>query len=134
MLTEMLTSIAVENLTCTPRSVAPPVIRNAGPDSQSGAATATPELTTRPASTRPKPRNLPQWRVLLHNDDVNEFLYVIDTVIELIRVRRQDATLRVIEAHQSGLALLTTTHREHAELLQEQFMSKKLIVTLEQQD
>jgi ATP-dependent Clp protease adapter protein ClpS len=37
----------------------------------------------------------------------------------------------MLEAHKRGLALLVSTHREHAELLQEQFTSKKLTVTIE---
>ena len=77
---------------------------------------------------------MPQWRVLLHNDDVNEFYFVIDSVVDIVRIRRQDAALRVIEAHNSGVALLTTTHREHAELIQQRFMSKRLIVTIEPAD
>ncbi|MCH7572875.1 MAG: hypothetical protein IH891_08175 [Planctomycetes bacterium] len=37
----------------------------------------------------------------------------------------------MLEAHKSGLALLLSTHREHAELLQEQFTSKRLTVTIQ---
>jgi ATP-dependent Clp protease adapter protein ClpS len=37
----------------------------------------------------------------------------------------------MLEAHQRGISLLLTTHREHAELLHEQFHSKHLTVTIE---
>ena len=86
-------------------------------------------VQTRPA--RPRIRRLPPWRVLLHNDDVNLMEDVIDAIIELTTLGRQEAILRMLEAHTRGLALLLTTHREHAELLQEQFTSKRLTVTIE---
>ena len=91
-----------------------------------GSATA---VQTRPA--RPKVHRLPPWKVLLHNDDVNIMEDVIDAIVELTTLRRQDAILRMLEAHTRGLVLLLTTHREHAELLQEQFTSKRLTVTIE---
>ena len=84
--------------------------------------------------TRPKPptpKRLPPWQVLLHNDDVNDMLYVVETIIELTTLNREDAVLRTIEAHNMDIALLLTTHREYAELLCEQFQSKRLKVTAE---
>jgi ATP-dependent Clp protease adaptor protein ClpS len=86
-------------------------------------------VQTRPA--RPRTRRLPPWKVLLHNDDVNHMEDVIDAIVELTTLRRQEAILRMLEAHTKGLTLLLTTHREHAELLQEQFTSKRLTVTIE---
>ena len=104
-------------------------------DGDSGTATVErSRRATRPAEPRPRCDVLPRWRVLLHNDNVNEITFVVDTVIDIARIERQDAILRVIEAHNDGLALLTTTHREHAELLQQQFMTKKLIVSIEPGD
>jgi ATP-dependent Clp protease adaptor protein ClpS len=85
----------------------------------------------KPRPAPPRTRRLPPWQVLLHNDDVNEMGYVADTIQELTHLRRQDAILRMLEAHQLGIALLLTTHREHAELLCEQFASKRLTVTAE---
>lgn len=86
-------------------------------------------VATRPAA--PKAKRLPPWKVLLHNDDVNEMLYVADTIVELTTLNRQDAVQRMLEAHQNGVAMLLVTNREHAELLQEQFTSKRLTVTIE---
>ncbi|MCH8823698.1 MAG: ATP-dependent Clp protease adaptor ClpS [Planctomycetes bacterium] len=95
-------------------------------NSDGGSATAIKVLPK-----RPKRKSLPPWQVLLHNDDVNDIVFVADTIIELTTLNREDAVLRTLEAHQRGLALLLTTHREHAELLQEQFTSKRLSVTIE---
>jgi ATP-dependent Clp protease adaptor protein ClpS len=99
--------------------------REAEPD---GGGTAT---ATRPAPARPRTRLLPQYRVLLHNDDVNDMIFVASTIVELARLPRVEAIDRMLEAHRDGLALLLTTHREHAELLEDQFQSKGLVVTIE---
>lgn len=85
----------------------------------------------KPKKARPRARALPPWKVLLHNDDVNDVVYVVKTIMELTPLRREEATLRMLEAHNRGITLLLQTHREHAELLQEQFTSKRLTVTVE---
>jgi ATP-dependent Clp protease adaptor protein ClpS len=97
------------------------------PRTESG-GTAT---TGKPTPARPRARRLPPWNVLLHNDDVNDMVYVAETITELTTLNRHDAVLRMLEAHEKGSALLLTTHREHAELLCEQFASKHLTVTAE---
>ena len=99
------------------------------PDPKKSGAGTSSTTATRPA--RPKPSRLPPWKVLLHNDDVNDMVYVIDTIVELTTLNRHAATVRTLEAHKTGVALLLVTHREHAELLSEQFASKKLTVTIE---
>ncbi len=85
-------------------------------------------------AARPRPRRLPPWRILLHNDNVNDMPYVVETIVALTRLTRHDAEARMLEAHNKGLSLLLTTHREHAELLDEQFQSKRLKVTIEPAD
>lgn len=95
-------------------------------DTSQATATAT---ETRPA--QPRVDRLPPWCVLLHDDDVNEITYVVDTVLSLTPLKRAEAVMRTLEAHHTGLTLLMTTHREHAELLGEQFKSKRLTVTIE---
>lgn len=102
--------------------------------SEGHSATATPPA---PAAVKPRPKkntqraHLPPFKVLLHNDDVNTCDYVVETLIELVHFTEQEATLKMLEAHEKGIALLLVTHREKAELLQEQFQSKKLTVTIE---
>lgn len=88
----------------------------------------------RASKTKPKktpPRMLPPWKVLLHNDDKNDTVYVEETIVELTPLKVQDARLRMLEAHETGVALLLVTHKERAELYLEQFQSKGLIVTIE---
>lgn len=97
--------------------------------SSSGTATAVP--TKKPGAPSRGPKELPPYKVLLHNDDVNDFDYVIHSVVKLTSLSREEAILRTLEAHESGVALLLVTHRERAELYMEQFTSCKITVTLE---
>ena len=86
------------------------------------------------APKRQPPKPLPPWKVLLHNDDKNEMQFVVRTVMELTPLKQQDAELRTREAHETGVAMLLTTHKERAELYREQFQSKGLTVTIEPAD
>ena len=109
---------------------------SAGTDTGGGGGnkggTATKPKRARKASPKNKPpQPLPPWKVLLHNDDKNDMLFVVNTVMELTPLNEQDATQRTREANDTGVALLLTTHKERAELYQEQFQSKGLLVTIE---
>ncbi|MGA2497476.1 MAG: ATP-dependent Clp protease adaptor ClpS [Tepidisphaeraceae bacterium] len=101
-----------------------------GGSSGGGTATQTkPEKKRQPKS--PTPRQMPPWKVLLHNDDKNDMLYVVQAIVQLTPLNKEDAIERMVEAHKTGVALLLTTHKERAELYQEQFQSKVLVVTIE---
>ena len=106
------------------KQIDPPATEGTG-----ATAVAAPRAEKAPAKT--PPAQLPTWKVLLHNDDKNEMLFVIQSIVELTPLSRQDAMNRMLEAHESGLALLLVTHKERAELYQEQFQSKSLTVTIE---
>ena len=83
------------------------------------------------APAPPRVDRLPPWQVLLHNDDHNDMLYVVETIQELTTLDREEAIGCMLEAHESGVAAVVGTHREHAELLEDQFTSKGLTVTIE---
>lgn len=74
---------------------------------------------------------LPPWRVLLHNDDVNEMGFVIESLCRFARLSVPAAARCTMEAHRKGLSLVIATHREHAELVAEQLTSLRLTVTIE---
>ena len=95
------------------------------------AAVAKPKSSRKTSPKKKPPQPLPPWKVLLHNDDKNVFDFVIKTICELTPLKEQDAVLRTKEAHDTGVALLLTTHKERAELYQEQFQSKGLVTTIE---
>jgi len=79
----------------------------------------------------PKMDQLPPYRVLLHNDDVNELGYVVRTIMELTPLDKVRSTEVTLEAHSRGLALVLVTHKERAELYEQQFKSKMLTATIE---
>lgn len=74
---------------------------------------------------------LPQWRVLLHDDEVHEKQYVIDALDKSLPISKAAATQRVINAHRDGTTILLITHLELAELYCLQLSKQNLIVTLE---
>jgi ATP-dependent Clp protease adaptor protein ClpS len=76
-------------------------------------------------------RTPPPYKVILHNDDVNDMLYVVETICKLTPLGVEQATKKMMEAHHKGFAILLVCHKERAELYQEQFHSCRLIVTIE---
>lgn len=93
---------------------------------ESGTATA-----IMPSETKPKPSLLPPFKVLLHDDPVNDMLHVVESILEVTPLTVEESVERMLEAHHSGVALLLMTHRERAELYCEQFATFKLTVTTE---
>src|ERR1700710_1059030 len=94
-------------------------------------ATGKPKRSPKKSPQNKPPQPLPPWKVLLHNDDKNEMMFVVQTVMELTTLKEQEAVLRTVEAHKTGVALLLMTHKERAELYEEQFQTKGLTVTIE---
>ncbi|MHC4448326.1 MAG: ATP-dependent Clp protease adaptor ClpS, partial [Planctomycetota bacterium] len=88
--------------------------RETGSSEGGGSATA---VRPRKKPGPPRPMQMPPWKVLLHNDNVNDMVYVVATIVELTTLNRHAAVHRMLEAHNTGVALLLVTHREHAELL-----------------
>ena len=74
---------------------------------------------------------LPPYKVILHNDDVNEFGYVVRTVYKITPLSKQEAYRKVLEAHASGASVLLICHKERAELYHDQLHSCGLTVTVE---
>lgn len=103
-----------------------------GATSSNAQGSASTDTRSKPQTPATKP--LPRWRVLLHNDDVNEMQYVVNTIIHLTRLEEASAVEKTVEAHKRGLSLLLTTHQERAELFQQQFQSANLTVTIEPEE
>ncbi len=79
----------------------------------------------------PKLDQLPPYRVLLHNDDINSFDWVVGAITQLTSHPQPKAVELMLTAHKTGVSLLLVTHKERAELYQEQFASKSMTVTIE---
>ena len=68
-------------------------------------------------------RRQPLYNVIILNDEEHTFLYVIELLIKLFGhplSTAQELTLRV---HQTGRAIVYTTHREKAELKRDQVLA-----------
>ncbi len=92
---------------------------------------ASPRMVAALAPAEVKPRPLPMFKVLLHNDDKNSIHDVAESIVMLTPLKIQEAIERTLEAHYTGLSLLLVTHQERAELYVEQFRSRRLTVSIE---
>jgi ATP-dependent Clp protease adaptor protein ClpS len=92
---------------------------------------APPAATARPTPAPAKPRQLPPYKVLLHNDDVSPMNHVVRALRQLTPLNGVQAETVMMTAHRRGVALVLVTHLERAELYVEQFRTKRLVVTIE---
>ena len=88
---------------------------------------------TRPEiGTQQKPAILPPWSVILHNDDHNEMLYVVRALLKSVpSLSRAQALAIMLEAHNTGKAVVITCPLEHAELYRDRLQSCGLTATIE---
>ena len=75
-------------------------------------------------------RELPPYRVVLHDDDFNEIDSVIQILTRLTPLNRLRATVVTLHAHYHGDALVLITHKERAELYALQFRQRGLTVSI----
>ncbi len=89
------------------------------------------EILEKPKSeTQKKPA--PQYKVLLHNDNHNSMEHVVEVLITTIpRMQPPQAMGIMIEAHNSGVAVVIVCAQEHAEFYCEQLKSHGLTSTIE---
>ena len=78
------------------------------------------------ASTKAQPREetrtrlLPPYHVILENDDLHSMDFVIDVLCKVLGCPVEHADLLMMEAHNSGRAVIWTGPKEVAELKAEQ--------------
>ena len=66
---------------------------------------------------------MPPWKVILHNDDVTTFDFVIWILITIFHKPAAEAVQLTFEIHRGGLAIVCVTNLERAELYVEQVPS-----------
>lgn len=77
----------------------------------------------------------PRYRVLLHNDDHNSMEYVVQVLMKTVPSLTQPQAVSIMmEAHNSGIALVITCAQEHAEFYCEMLKGHGLISTIEPED
>ena len=75
---------------------------------------------------------LPPWKVILHNDDHNDMVHVVLSLLKSVpKLGRRRATEIMFEAHNHGHALVTTCPLELAELYRDRLQSFGLTATIE---
>ena len=85
-----------------------------------------------PHAGSPRPQPLKPWKVIVHDDDFNTYSHVTRTFVEVIRMDPDMAYRRTVEVDTAGLSVVAITHRERAELLEDQLRSRMLTVSIEQ--
>ena len=79
-------------------------------------------------------RLIPRYRVLLHNDDVNEMGYVVRALQKSVpTLSREEAETIMLEAHEEGVATVIVCPLELAELYRDRLRTFKLTSTIERE-
>ncbi len=90
-----------------------------------------PETPTLPDEER-RTHVLPPYKVLLHNDDVNSMDHVVRSLMRSVPGIGRAAAVRImLEAHLTGVALVTVCPLELAELYRDRLESCGLTATIE---
>ncbi|MFQ5706671.1 MAG: ATP-dependent Clp protease adaptor ClpS [bacterium] len=69
---------------------------------------------------RKKPLRIPQFHVILLDDDDHTYDYVIEMLIQIFRHSREKAFLMACEVDSAGRVIVDTTTKERAELKRDQ--------------
>ncbi len=89
------------------------------------------ETETRP-DQKTRKQILPPWRVMLHNDDVNEMPHVVRALTRSVPSLSLEQAIKVmLEAHLHGVAQVIICPREHAEMYRERLEQHGLTSTIE---
>ena len=96
-----------------------------------GTVISAPKSAPRHQPPRPARRQLPPFKLILHNDEVNIMEDVVEAIVRIVRLSAGQAELRMWEAHRTGQSLLLVTHRERGELYVQQFASARITTSLE---
>ena len=87
---------------------------------QAAAAVAEPEQETRrrekPSADKTKPKRQPPYAVILHNDDLHTFDYVVEMLQKLFGYTLNRALLLTTQVHISGRSMVWSGTLEGAEL------------------
>ncbi len=74
---------------------------------------------------------LPPWKVLLHNDEVHDMLYVVESLLKSVPLTVDEALQIMLEAHETGVGLIIVCPQETAEYYQDRILTFGLRCTIE---
>jgi len=81
--------------------------------------------------SNPVTRLTPMYRVMLHNDDVNDQLHVVKALVDVFSMPVPQAVRTMVEAHTSGVALCEVLPLEQAEFRRDRLQAWSLTATVE---
>ena len=77
----------------------------------------------------------PRWKVLLHNDDEHDMLYVVQSLRKAVPgLTVTEATEIMLEAHFTGVGLVKVAPREEAEYYEDRIKTFGLGASIEPED
>ena len=107
----------------TPSPTAPPAPAPPAP---------TPDVAEPDVRERPLSETLPPYRVLLHDDDVNDMAHVVRALLASVpELSTPRATAIMLEAHLRGRAEVIACPLERAELYRDRLRTFGLAATIE---
>jgi ATP-dependent Clp protease adaptor protein ClpS len=80
--------------------------------------------TRKPSANRPRPQPLPQYAVVVLNDNDHTFRFVIETLCMVCGCSKPQADQHAMEIHLRGRAAVWRGSREVAELKRDQIRSR----------
>lgn len=94
--------------------------------------TASPPRTTAAPRTRSLAETVPPYRVVLHNDDVNDMGHVVRALLESVPELTSERAREVIrEAHEHGMAEVIRCPQERAEFYRDRLQGFGLAAAIE---
>jgi ATP-dependent Clp protease adaptor protein ClpS len=93
-------------------------------EKQAAAVAETPAESAPPKTDkpRPKPKLLPPYAVVVLNDDVHSFVYVIETFIKVFGYSPEKCAELAIKIHREGRGVVWSGPKEVAELKRDQIL------------
>jgi ATP-dependent Clp protease adaptor protein ClpS len=77
----------------------------------------------------------PRWKVLLHNDDEHDMLYVVQSLRKAVPgLSVTEAAAIMLEAHLTGIGLVRVAPREEAEYYEDRIKTFGLGASIEPED
>lgn len=86
---------------------------------------------SRPSHVPNETIQLPLYKVLLHNDDLNTMDHVVQSLMRVFKFHQRRCEQIMMEAHNHGTAVCAVEPLEQAELHRDQLRSYSLIATIE---
>lgn len=75
--------------------------------------------------------NVSPWKVVLHNDDVNTFTYVVKNLQIILKKPKEVCEKHTLEAHETGRSIVFSGSFDEAEQVAVQLHAALIMATLE---